>query len=50
MVNYIRRPGEQVHRAFAVDMLRIEDGMIADITAFGLKKQPDAFALPESLP
>ncbi len=50
VANYIRRPGEQVHRAFALDVLRIEDGLIAEVTAFGLENQLDAFALPETLP
>jgi RNA polymerase sigma-70 factor (ECF subfamily) len=46
---YIRRPGEELHRAFAVDVLRVDDGMIADVTAFDLGSRIDAFALPESL-
>jgi RNA polymerase sigma-70 factor, ECF subfamily len=31
---YVRRRGEGQFRAFALDVLRIEDGMVADITAF----------------
>jgi RNA polymerase sigma-70 factor (ECF subfamily) len=49
VANYIRRPGEHVHRAFALDVLGIEDGFIADVTAFDLTKQLDAFGLPETL-
>ncbi|MGH3023332.1 MAG: sigma-70 family RNA polymerase sigma factor [Gaiellaceae bacterium] len=46
--NYIRRPGERDHRAMALDVLRIEDGLIAEVIAFG----PDVFAafgLPRTL-
>jgi RNA polymerase sigma-70 factor, ECF subfamily len=50
VVNYIRRPGETVYRAFAVDVLRIEDGAIAEITAFGVAGLVDAFGLPTTLP
>jgi RNA polymerase sigma-70 factor, ECF subfamily len=49
VANYIRRPGEQLHRAFALDVLRIEDGLIAEITAFDLANRLDAFALPETI-
>jgi RNA polymerase sigma-70 factor (ECF subfamily) len=31
---YVRRGGEGQFRAFALDVLRIEDGMVAEITAF----------------
>ena len=33
---YVRAPGDEapVHRAFAVGVLRIEDGRIADMVAF----------------
>ena len=48
---YLRRPGESEYRAFALDVLRIEDGKVAEITAF----IPDrfdpfpAFGLPPTL-
>jgi RNA polymerase sigma-70 factor (ECF subfamily) len=32
--NYVRRPGDTVFRAVAVDVLRVEDGSIADIVTF----------------
>jgi RNA polymerase sigma-70 factor (ECF subfamily) len=32
---YLRRAGDSEYRAFAVDVLRIEDGEIAEVTAFG---------------
>jgi RNA polymerase sigma-70 factor, ECF subfamily len=31
---YLRRPGDSEYRAFALDVLRIEDGKVAEITAF----------------
>jgi RNA polymerase sigma-70 factor (TIGR02960 family) len=46
--SYLRRRGDSEFRAFKFDLLRIEDGLIAEITTFG----PDLFAdfgLPETL-
>jgi RNA polymerase sigma-70 factor (TIGR02960 family) len=46
--SYLRRPGDSAFRAFKLDVLRIEDGLIAEITTFG----PALFgelALPSSL-
>ena len=34
VANYLRRPGDSEYRALAVDMLRVEDGRIAEIVAF----------------
>jgi RNA polymerase sigma-70 factor (ECF subfamily) len=31
---YLKRPGDSVYRAFALDVLRVEDGRVAEITAF----------------
>jgi RNA polymerase sigma-70 factor (ECF subfamily) len=48
VANYLRRPGDSEYRALAVDVLRIEDGAIAEIMAFG----PEVFAalgLPPAL-
>ena len=39
--NYIRRPGTREFEALSVDVLRIEDGAIAEVTTFG----PDTFPL-----
>ena len=33
--SYLRRPGDAVYRAFKLDVLRVEDGAIAEITTFG---------------
>jgi RNA polymerase sigma-70 factor (TIGR02960 family) len=33
--SYLRRPGDTAFRAFKLDVLRVEDGAIAEITTFG---------------
>ena len=33
--SYLRRPGDSLFRAFKLDVLRVEDGAIAEITTFG---------------
>lgn len=45
-VSYLRRPGDSAYRAFKVDVLRIEDGAIAEITTLG----PAALLGPLGLP
>jgi RNA polymerase sigma-70 factor (TIGR02960 family) len=46
--SYLRQPGDSVFRAFKFDVLRIEDGKIAEITTFGAALFP-AFGLPPTL-
>jgi RNA polymerase sigma-70 factor (ECF subfamily) len=46
--SYLRRPGDSVFRAFKLDVLRIEDGAIAEITTFG-PALFDEFDLPAAL-
>jgi RNA polymerase sigma-70 factor (ECF subfamily) len=46
--SYLRRPGDSVFRAFKFDVLRVEGGLIAEITTFGAELFP-AFGLPETL-
>jgi RNA polymerase sigma-70 factor (ECF subfamily) len=46
--SYLRRPGDSEFRAFKFDVLRIEDGLIAEITTFGAGLFP-AFGLPPTL-
>jgi RNA polymerase sigma-70 factor (ECF subfamily) len=46
--SYVRRPGDSEFRAFKLDVLRIEDGFIAEITTFGAALFP-AFGLPSIL-
>src|SRR5688500_15164814 len=45
---YLRRAGESEYRAFALDVLRIEDGAIAEVTAFGAEVF-EAFGLAPTL-
>jgi RNA polymerase sigma-70 factor (ECF subfamily) len=46
--SYLRRPGDSEFRAFKFDVLRIEAGVIAEITTFGPSLFP-AFGLPPTL-
>ena len=46
--SYLRRPGDSEFRAFKLDVLRTRDGMIAEITTFGVGLFP-AFGLPRTL-
>jgi RNA polymerase sigma-70 factor (TIGR02960 family) len=46
---YLRRPGDSVFRAFKLDVLRVEDGQVAETTTFGTELF-GAFGLPEVLP
>lgn len=43
--HYVRRPGDDHYRAQVLDVLRVEDGRIAEITAFAPALFP-AFGLP----
>jgi RNA polymerase sigma-70 factor, ECF subfamily len=45
LANYIRRPGDSEYRPLALDVLRIEDGAIAEIVAF-----PGELFAPLALP
>jgi len=46
--SYLRRPGDSAFRAFKFDVLRIDDGVIAEITTFGAALFP-VFGLPPTL-
>ena len=46
--SYLRRPGDTVYRGFKLDVLRVEDGAIAEITTFG-PALFDALGLPSVL-
>jgi RNA polymerase sigma-70 factor (ECF subfamily) len=46
--SYLLRPGDCEFRAFKLDVLRIQDGVIAEITTFGAGLFP-AFGLPPTL-
>jgi RNA polymerase sigma-70 factor (ECF subfamily) len=45
---WLRRPGEPRHRPLALDVLRIEEGAVAEITTFPASVFP-AFELPQTL-
>jgi RNA polymerase sigma-70 factor (TIGR02960 family) len=46
--SYLRRPGDSLFRPFKLDVLRIENGRIAEITTFGPAQFP-ALGLPPEL-
>ena len=46
--SYLRRPGDSEFRAFKLDVMRIEAGLIAEITTFGAQAFP-AFGLKPTL-
>jgi RNA polymerase sigma-70 factor (TIGR02960 family) len=46
--SYLRRPGDTEFRAFKFDVLRIREGVVAEITTFGPELFP-AFGLPPTL-
>jgi RNA polymerase sigma-70 factor, ECF subfamily len=49
VATYVRDLDEPAHRAFAIAVLRIEDGRIEEITAFHDPGLFPAFALPPAL-
>jgi RNA polymerase sigma-70 factor (ECF subfamily) len=46
---YSRRPGESVYLPMGIDVLRIEDGLVVELTSFLRPELVVAFGLPESL-
>jgi RNA polymerase sigma-70 factor (ECF subfamily) len=47
--SYLRAPGDDSFRAFKLDVLRVVNARIAELTTFGSDRFP-AFGLPEELP
>jgi RNA polymerase sigma-70 factor (ECF subfamily) len=47
--HYLRRPGESEFRPLALDVLRIEDGQVGEITTFASPELFSAFGLPPKL-
>jgi RNA polymerase sigma-70 factor (ECF subfamily) len=45
---YLRRPGDTEYRAYKLDVLRVGDGLIAEITTFGARLFPE-FGLPPTI-
>jgi RNA polymerase sigma-70 factor, ECF subfamily len=50
VATYLRGPGDDAHRAFAIGVLRIEGGRIAEIVAFHDPALFPAFGLPATAP
>jgi len=48
MASYLKAPGETVFSAFKLDVVRFEQGMVAEITTFGSALFPE-FGLPPTL-
>jgi RNA polymerase sigma-70 factor (ECF subfamily) len=48
LANYLRRPGETEFRVLSLDVLRVEDGLIAEVTTFDPTLVP-WFGLPDVL-
>lgn len=46
---YLRAPDESEYRPLAIDVLQIEDGVIAEVTAFPLEPLVAAFGLRPKL-
>jgi RNA polymerase sigma-70 factor (ECF subfamily) len=49
-VSYLRKPGDTAFRLFKIDVLRIVDGAVAEITTFDGRGMTAAFDIPEVLP
>ena len=48
MASYLLPPGDDTYRAFKIDVVRFENGMVAEITTFGSALFPE-FGLPPTL-
>jgi RNA polymerase sigma-70 factor (ECF subfamily) len=49
VANYLLSPGESAFRPMALDVLRIEEGALAEVIAFALEPFLDALDLPRAL-
>jgi RNA polymerase sigma-70 factor (ECF subfamily) len=49
VANYLRSPGESTYRPLALDVLRIEEGAFAEVTAFALEPFLEPLDLPHAL-
>lgn len=49
-VSYLRAPGDAAFRVFKLDVLRVVDGAVAEITTFDMRGMTTAFDVPEVLP
>jgi RNA polymerase sigma-70 factor (ECF subfamily) len=46
---YVRRPGDSKYRALGIDVLRVEDGLVVEITRFVTADRFPPFGLPPTL-
>jgi RNA polymerase sigma-70 factor, ECF subfamily len=49
VANYVRRPGDTEFRAMLLDVLRVEEGLLAEIVTFPIEPFLDALGLPQTL-
>jgi RNA polymerase sigma-70 factor (ECF subfamily) len=49
LAGYVRRPGDTAYRAFGLDVFRIENGLVVELTAFETDNF-EPFGLPPILP
>ena len=49
VANYIRRPGDSEYRAMVLDVLRVEEGLLAEVVSFSLEPFLEALGLPRTL-
>jgi RNA polymerase sigma-70 factor, ECF subfamily len=49
IAGYLRPPGDSAYRPLVIEVLRIEDGWIAEIIDFGDERLFAAFGLPLTL-
>jgi RNA polymerase sigma-70 factor (ECF subfamily) len=49
IASYAKLPGARDYTPVSIDVLRIEDGLVAEVTTFGVEGLLDAFSLPATL-
>jgi len=49
VANYVRRPGDTEYRAMLLDVLRVEEGLLAEIVTFPIEPFLGALGLPQTL-
>ncbi|MBO3086042.1 sigma-70 family RNA polymerase sigma factor [Cellulomonas fengjieae] len=50
VASYLRRPDDDVHRAWSLDVLTLRGDLVAELTAFIGVEHFEAFGLPDTLP
>jgi RNA polymerase sigma-70 factor (ECF subfamily) len=49
VAGYLRRPGDSSYKAFALDVLRIEEGLLAEVITFPLEPLLEPLGLPATI-